>query len=219
MTPSVERSVPMTVVIAMKETDGSILIAADGEGTAEGGLKEHLPKLRRVTDRPLAWAASGNPDIGLREFGNWMTSYQWESAQWDSFISAAADEVSRLNGIQRERTKLSGVPVEEDKHLTEVVIAGWLDRPDIFVISNTGLKFSVWEPQEFIAIGSGGPFAKAMYNVLFHAQGYERQHMMKLIMEVTISTAPNCGPPADCWRIGRSGITSVFSLNPILKHR
>lgn len=202
----------MTVVVAMKESDDAILIASDSEVTNEGNLKSSMRKLMKVREKSVVWASSGNPDIGIDEFGRWIRQYQWEGTTWDTFISDAADELSRLNGKQRERTKLAGIEVNEEKHLSNLVIVGWLDRPEIFTISSDGTKFSFWESGGFIAAGTGGPPAFSMFNVLLHTNKFVRTKIMRLIMEVVVSTAPNCGPPVECWRVTKKGTKSLFSF-------
>jgi len=68
MRPLYSQDCPMTIVVAMLESENSILVAADGEVTALGGLKSRMQKLIQCGNQPLVWAARlGLPATGCQQ--------------------------------------------------------------------------------------------------------------------------------------------------------
>ena len=202
----------MTIVVAMRTSDTSILIAADGEVTGEGGYKSRKVKLTREADLPLLWAASGNEEIGYNRFPRRLETFDWSEATWDS-VDEVAEILFELNGKQRRWAELAGVrigPVEAPSYLARCLIVGWLKgEPRILTIGDDGTVSNDWDTG-FAAIGSGAPYAIAAYNTL--GGGTPGEQAMKVIMDGAIHSAPNCGPPAECWRITEREVATVFTL-------
>lgn len=65
----------MTVIAVMRETEDSILLAADRHHN-RGGIRDLHIKLREVPikNQHIAWSCSSNPDIGIDGFGEWMST-------------------------------------------------------------------------------------------------------------------------------------------------
>ena len=73
---SIRKEKPMTIMVAMREGGDSIVIASDSEFMHEGGATTHHRKLMCVEGKPVIWTSAGNPDIGMNEFGQWISQYQ-----------------------------------------------------------------------------------------------------------------------------------------------
>jgi hypothetical protein len=121
----------VTVIAAMVESDTSLLLAADsGETEMPGQLRSvFLGKLRRHPSAPLAWAATGDVQLG-KDFTMWLEKYEWPAPSWDVFRDQAAEQLARINGRRRALAKLAGVELSEND-CASVLIAGWIDTPQI----------------------------------------------------------------------------------------
>ena len=203
----------MTVVAVLRELNEGILLAADSEATGDAGLKSRMLKVRQIKSLPLAWACKGNPAIGLDRFGQWLTRYDFTNAVWDKFSEDAFLALAELNRQQRERTRKTGAEVTDDL-LSDCIIAGWLDRPDMYVLSDDGNLFSVWE-QGFYSMGSGGPAARIAFSALFLNGLSQPESVLKIVMEAATALSPQCGPPVQCLRITQKGVKQAFRLEQL----
>lgn len=213
----------MTVVLAVYESDDSILFASDSEWTREQIDRIRKPKLNCHENMPIAWASAGDAQIGTEEFTQWMKAYPIQNKDWDELSEEAAKELARLNGRKRERLALAGEKLcEHDlkKHLAEVMVVGWLNgTPGMYSISYDGAKWDNWSDKGFWAIGSGSAAAVWIWNTLAskHITGLVRQSNLQIMydsLKLICEGAPGCGLPAEIWRVKANGITSVATLNP-----
>ena len=198
----------MTVIIAMRETDDAILIAADGEATEGSALR--LPfgnKLRQHPKGAIAWGASGNPTIGYEDFSPWLMQYSWPPKDWRTFRNNAIREFSRLNGDQRNLTKLAGKTPTEDDTAT-CLLVGWVGSPGIYEFNDQGKATSYWSPDGFHAIGSGKNHAYVAHRTLAVMSAPPVDKLV-VIMQIVSSTAPGCGLPYTIWRVKENGIVNV----------
>lgn len=204
--------VAMTIVVGMRESDEAMLLAADSEATDEFGLKHPHVKLHQVEGHSLAWGSAGNPTIGDYEFVKWVKQYDWKGKSWDDASKAAQEELARLNGEQRRLTELSRTPMQTT-FLCDIIIGGWLNGPNMFALSSDGRITPIWESQsEFRAVGTGAPYAIASYNTLKLGRVEGPENILRMMLIGTIMFAPNCGPPAEAWRIRQDGVTTAFRL-------
>lgn len=202
----------MTIVAVMKESEASLLLAADSQFTAEG-TKKSQSKLRQIPNQQIAWSCAGNPSIGLDEFGDWLTSYDFAgkaSKGWRPFIDAASKKLSQLNGAQRERTRLSRA--EWNKNLVaEVLIAGWLNNKlGAYVLCDDGVRYDVLR-ENFDAIGTGRAAALAARSVVKSCKvDLDEFTTLKIVIEAVAVHVQDCCSPIEMWRIKRDKIEKVL---------
>ena len=215
MTLFVSKENPMTVVLAVWDTDGSILLGADSEQTDEDGLKSEIVKIQQVADEiPVMWSSVGNPAIGIHGFGQWLAGYTFNGTDWSEFSRDAADAWSRLNGEQRRLTEQAGVTLDEQKvrtYLADGVLAGWLGGEGRIVgLSSDGRVTPIPKGESFAA-GSGKVVAQAVMLSMRYIQevGTPLEHV-QTSLETACQFAPNCGPPIEIWRITSSDCTRVL---------
>ena len=211
MSPRLQVEYDLTIAIAIRESDTSILLAADGQATGKT-IKVPIKKLRQVPNTHILWAASGNPEIGITEFGEWLYAYPWlSSIGWPQFASDAIEALARLNGRQRQRAELSGLEAREED-LADCPIAGWVGgEPGIYALSTDGRLTEVWHLLGFWALGSGVPHAVAVNMALDLDGRYAPEDKLHRIMEVVVRTAPDCGDAIQGVRITPDEIVPLFS--------
>jgi ATP-dependent protease HslVU (ClpYQ) peptidase subunit len=212
-----EREPPVTIIVAMRENDDSVLIAADGESMESSLLRmKNNSKLGKHPAGLIAWGTSGNSAIG-EVFSAWLQSYTWPPKDWFTFKEQAIEELSRLNGRQRELTKLSGAEVKDD-YLCSCLLVGLIDSAGIYELDIVGRASPYWEVG-FQAIGSGRLHAGVAYRTLCNVSGPTHLQKLIIIMQVVTQTAPGCGPPYTIWRITKDNITDVSSGEDKLKDK
>ena len=198
---------PMTIIAAMRESDASILIASDTEGTEEGGIRlNNRRKLRHHPHAPIAWGCSGNITIGIEDFAPWLESYNWPPADWRTFRRQTTETLAKLNAEQRQLVQLSGVRLQESD-TANCLLVGWLNHPEIYEFNDRGIATAYWE-RGFQAIGTGKLYAWTAYKTLQHCDGLEPLQVMMIIMHIVVTTAPECGFPYHIWRVTEKGITT-----------
>lgn len=202
---------PMTIVALMKESEDSLLLAADSQFT-DGDIKSTYSKLRKVSSQLVAWSSAGNPSIGLDEFGEWLKTYDFLEKNWASFAEDAIGQLSRLNGAQRERTRMSGV--EWNKNFAaDVIIAGWLaDTMGAYALSDDG-RFHDALQHGFEAIGTGAKYAKIALHTVGLCQGYQdKETTLKIVMRVVAERVQDCILPVEVFRLKKDGIELISQL-------
>lgn len=199
----------LTVVIAMRENDSSILMAADGEVLESGMIRlQGEIKLHCHPIGVIAWGTSGNLTIGKDEFGTWLKAYQWPPNSWVTFRDAAVEKLAELNGERRRLKSKAGLRASLDD-VADCVIAGWIDGPNIYEFDDSGGYKSYWE-RGFHVIGSGKDSAWAIYKAFDEIdtiKPLEPLEKLRIIMKVVVSITPKCGEPRHIWRIKQEGIT------------
>ncbi len=206
----------MTIVALMKESESSLLLAADSQFTSEDIRTIHS-KLRQVSNQPIAWSSAGNPSIGLDEFGRWLETYDFSGKDWCSFAEDAIGQLNKLNGAQRERTKLSGA--EWNKNFAaDVLIAGWLaGKMGAYALSEDG-RFHDALKYGFEAVGTGGSYAKiALYTARVCMGDQDTVNTFKIAMRVVAKHVQDCFLPIEAWRLKKDTIEPAFTLATELK--
>jgi hypothetical protein len=202
----------LTLIAALRESDTGVLIAADsGESETPGDLHSlQLYKLRQHPRAPLAWGAAGSGQIGHVEFTRWLEGIERLPATWDRFQDRAAERLAQLNGRRRELARLACAPGAEGDTAT-VLIVGWLDRPEIVELDDSGGATAYWD-RGFMAIGSGKPHALIAYRTLSLVPDAQLPPLQRLrwIMDVAAGMVRDCAPPVHVWRITRDGITNAL---------
>ena len=128
----------MTLICVAKESESSLLIAADNLEQSTGGYSATpRSKLHRVEDKALAWACSGNATVG-----EWLSRQFAESnpQSWDAITSHEEfrSSVAILNGNERAVAALARSQPGAN-HLVACVMAGWLNgEPGIWDIDSEG---------------------------------------------------------------------------------
>jgi hypothetical protein len=197
----------MTIVVAMKENDNSILLSSDS-GAFDASTNLRFNNCRKLSFHPkalLAWGYSGNPSIGWEDFTPWLKSYNWPPIDWRTFRNQAIDKLAELTGEQRKLAIKAGAKSDEG-NLADCLIVGYLDRPEIYYLGVDGNAQSYWD-MGFNAIGNGANNAWVSYTAL----EYLRPKIPKLIelmivMQNTTQTAIGCEIPCYIWRITEEGI-------------
>lgn len=196
----------LTVIVAMKESDNSVLLAADGEGLEADAIKVQKSKLRRHPSAPLAWGATGNPTIE-DDFTKWLQGYAWPPSNKGIFREQLINRLSELNGKQRELTSLAKAEIKDD-YLCSVLLVGYLDELIIIELDSVG-RASLYNEIGFQAIGSGRGHAWIAHKALKMLNGLTQLEKIKIIMQTVITSAPKCGPPIEIWHITAEGIETI----------
>jgi len=210
---------PMTIVAIMKESEDSLLLAADSQFT-DGAIRSTHSKLRTVPEQLITWSSAGNPSIGLDEFGGWLKAYDFSGKNWSSFAEDATSQLSRLNGAQRERTRLSGV--EWNKNFAaDVIIAGWLAGiMGAYALSEDG-RFHDALQYGFEAIGVGAAYAKIALSTVRLCQGdQDKEATLKIVMRIVAERVQDCILPIEAFRLKKDIIEPVFQFgNNLEEHQ
>jgi hypothetical protein len=204
------REAPVTVIAACRESEDSLLIAADsGETEAKSGRRLTTNrKLHRHRNEPLAWAISGNPTIGDQGLNQWLAGQVWPPASWHDFLGEIADRVAFFNGRQRDRARLAGV-TDIDQHTTQLVVVAWAGEPHIYEFDDTG-RDTPYVEAPLLAVGTGNDYFFAAYMALDQfAPLLPILDRFAASMQVAATHAPACGEPCYVWRVRADGISEV----------
>ena len=196
----------LTVIVAIKESDSSVLLAADGEVLEGDAIREVKAKLRKHPSAPLAWGATGNTTIDY-DFTKWLQEYAWPPSNEDVFREQLINKLSELNGKQRELTSLAKAQIKED-YLCSVSLVGYLNKLMLLELDDVG-RASLYDGIGFQAIGSGKGHAWIAYKMLKTASDLSQLNKLKIIMQTVITTAPRCGLPIEIWRVTEKGIETI----------
>jgi ATP-dependent protease HslVU (ClpYQ) peptidase subunit len=197
-------------IIATLDCDDHLLLAADSQVTDSSGYKLTKQKLDSIDSQRVAWGFAGNESVGY-QFGDWLRAWNWPSdATWKAVIDASIEEVSRLNGRQRQLCKLAGIEAG-DNNLADVLIAGIIGgRLDAFVLSSHAEQpISVRrDPGSLTVIGTGAPYAIAAYEAIkmIKPKAKPDAKTLRAVLEVSAKVAPLCGLPIRVLRMDASGI-------------
>ena len=129
--------------------------------------------------------------------------------------------MNKLNGAQRERTKLSGA--EWNKNLAaDVLIAGWLaGKMGAYALSEDG-RFHNALQYGFEAIGIADNYARmALWAVELCKEGQDKLATFKIVMKVVADHVQDCSLPIEACRLKRDAIEPAFTIateSQIVKH-
>lgn len=200
----------MTIIVALKESDTSILLATDSEVSEEGGLRLTKQKLREHRARPIAWGFGGDNVIHTEEFTQWLQSGE-RPKEWLPFAKEAIEEFAKLNGRLIQLVKLTQRnPTERD--MVICLLAGWLDGPNIIELNERGKATSYWE-SGFHAIGGGKVPAYTAYKVISHIGGYTPLDTLDMVMDIVTTLVDKCSKPYCIWRITPENITELKGIS------
>jgi ATP-dependent protease HslVU (ClpYQ) peptidase subunit len=206
----------VTVIVALAESEESILIAADSRETeAPGDLASvYLNKLKRHPSAHIVWATAGNGGVG-EAFSNWLAAVAPPPQTWRDMSDQAAEHLARLNGRRRELAELAKTQLQEND-TTSVLLAGWLDSPEIVELDDRGIATPYFE-RGVCAIGTGKPHALIAYQALNHIGGVSRLQKLWVVMSVATVMVHDCGPPVHVKRITADGVVDLASPTPSSK--
>jgi ATP-dependent protease HslVU (ClpYQ) peptidase subunit len=195
----------VTILVALRESDEVILFAADScETESPGDLQStYLHKLNKHESAPLVWAAAGNSSIG-EAFTRRLKTKTPFPATWEALQNRAAEHLARLNGRRRRLKTLSAHAAPGDD-TAEVLIAGWVDRPEIIELDDSG-GITPHLARDIAAIGSGKAHAIIAYRTLTPIVQLTPLERMRWIMGVAIAMVHDCRGPIHIWRISASGV-------------
>ena len=142
----------MTIIVALRESSDSVLIAADSMQTETGGIRSFTEnKLQHHATAPLAWGITGNGTIGVK-FDRWAKALPWPPKDWNELEQLITAYLSELNGNQRRLCSLANVEVGPED-VTSVLVVAHLDEPKILEVDDRGI--ATVHTREFHAIGTG----------------------------------------------------------------
>jgi len=198
----------LTIIVAMKESDDSLLIGADSMNTEDGGLKAiGAVKLFRHDKENIVWGTSGNREISRHEFSPWLQSLSIEGG-WEWLKLTIADKIAELNGRQRERETKAGVP-HNSESVIGCLLVGWLNgESQIYEFTNDG-RIDSYIQDQFRAIGGGMPVAHGAYGAMKRTLGIENLNKFKIILETTITSTIACGGKFFIKRVNKDGVIDV----------
>jgi len=209
----------MTVIAAMRDTDGSILMGSDSKAIEDTGISYTLDKLKVHPSGSLVWGTAGPLSLGIR-FSEWLTAYDLSHTRWQELQEEITEKVCELNGNERRSVKdCESTPDAGDAIL--VLVAGRIDGVTrLFSINDRGNCVVIEPPWDFEAIGAR---AQAKYILLgidymlaYLAKGgvdvslFNKLVKMQLLLEAINARVEGCGPPPHIWRIGQNGVEKLL---------
>lgn len=199
-----ERRGDMTIIIAMKETDDSLLIGADTMTTEDGDMKAEMPtKLFKHGSHNIVWGASGNKEISAHEFSPWLQSLNIEG-DWEWLKLKIADKIAKLNGRQRKRVKKAGLTAPPES-LMSCLLVGWVNgESQIYEFTNDG-RIESYKSVGFRAIGSGDAIAYGAYGVMRRTKELP-ETKLKIILDTTVKLDIHCGKPVRMKRVTKDKV-------------
>ena len=196
----------MTLIAAMKESDTSLLIAADSAVRETPGNipLTAIQKLRKHQSAPLAWGCSGDTEVGDR-FDAWMGTIPWPPTDWQQFSDRCADTLAELNGQVRKRATLAGGDPYRIAG-TDLLVVAWFDEPQILEVDSWG-KVAQYGSNAFHAIGSGKQIAYIAFATVKVFGGVTPLDKFRHLSGIATRTANDCDFPVHIWRVTPSGVT------------
>jgi 20S proteasome alpha/beta subunit len=203
----------MTAVVAIKETETSILMAADTQGTEDDVLQLRESKIFWHSRKKLGWSYSGNVGEITFGFSEWLES-KGDSLTWNAIVQEGAHVFATINSKLRNLTQMAtgkcGI-----NDLAECLIVGFLEnpnKPDIIELSSSGKVTSYWQ-KGFHAIGAKLP-AYSIYETLKRISPQDSPvQKLENIMEVMTDILVVCGKPYDISRITPTEVVKVRLSN------
>ena len=197
----------MTVITVLRESEDSILIAADSGGhESPGPTRIRIPdKLKRHPLVPVAWAGAGGDSIGER-FTGWLQDEGLEN--WNNCRSDAGNKFAELIGDVVQRISISQRRPARPDELAQALLVGWLDsQPQIIELDDRGVDTS-YLVEGFHAIGAGKLYAYTAHRTL---QRYRLRPLSRLnrIMRIAATMAVQSDLPIHIWRVTSEGIQEV----------
>ena len=206
-----ERKPPLTIIAALRESEQSLLLAADSGGEETPGIRlQNEIKLRRHDNYQIAWGGSGNPQIAL-DFSNNLQATKRLPGTWYDCSRKIANILGVENDRRRKAAEASGVRELPAAELTDILLVGWINNiPEIIELSdNGGILLYLSLNQKFHAIGTGKPYAYAAFNALSALNRGNHLEHLKVVIGVTARIAPQCDIPTHIWRITPTDIEEV----------
>jgi 20S proteasome alpha/beta subunit len=199
----------MTAVLAIKETETSILMAADTQATEDGDIRLKENKIFKHPKEKLAWSYSGNVGEITFRFNEWLES-KGDSLTWNTIIQEGAGVFAAINSKLRNLAQTATGKCEIND-LADCLIVGFLekpDKPDIIELSSTGKVTSYWQ-KKFHAIGAKLP-AYSIYETLNRiSPQYSPLQKIETIMNIMTDILVVCGKPCNTCRITPTEIEEV----------
>ncbi len=198
----------MTIVVAIKESDSSLLLAGD-TGAFEPSLNlrfDNMPKLFYHPKGILAWGYSGSPTIVDEDFTPWLKNSIWPPTDWRTFRNQTIDKFAELNGLQR-RLATKAEAKDRDNNVADLLLLGWIDTPELYLFGADGNAQSHLRAG-FLSIGSGALHAVTAYKALVNENVPNLSILTKLqiTMDTVLRTAVGCEFPYNIWRLKKDGI-------------
>jgi ATP-dependent protease HslVU (ClpYQ) peptidase subunit len=208
----------MTLIAAMRDTDGSILIGADSQMTDEtSGIRYTVNKLKQHPSGKLAWGTAGAAPLG-ETLSKWLEAYPSPLRDWESLSSAIRDKIVEINGDQRRAIKRSeSEPGPSDGF--DTLLAGYIDdTPRMLIIDDCGRSITAPE-QVFNAIGAavqaksiliGADYTLELLNERCGIAPLDAFLKMKLVLSAVAMEIEGCGLPIHIWRVSNEGIEKLL---------
>ena len=215
----------MTIIILQRNPD-CFYLGADSQWTDADGLKTYKSKLREIstpTGNTIAWGTAGNPEIGITEFGKWIADYKWTGNEsWTEFIVEASAEFARLNAIRKAIGQAAAEVISSREFITtnlcDLLICGQIANHMCgYEVDHNGTYQSTTTLGGFIAIGTGSPFARAVYatQMWYEAElKLDSGKQFNTLMGLTARYGSQCSLPVEYLKIVPGGIEPFISNEP-----
>jgi hypothetical protein len=200
----------MTIILAMRESDTAILLAADSawtEHTAQGTIRSpsQEPKLHQLGKSPLMIGTASDQGRLTTDFVNFLQSLSVDN--WDDLKDTVRPFHARLHGDAKGLYELARKEFLSTNGLDGLLV-GWIGgKPDIVEFQNPGKTDSYWE-EGFHAIGGASGFAIVVYQAL---KDVDMEPLGKLnrILDTLIYSVPLIKGPKVVWRVTPHGVEQL----------
>ncbi len=198
----------MTIIIAVKESDTSLLIGADTMQSEDNNLRiQNARKLFTHPSANIAWGIAGNVEIGNNEFSPWLQA-QDVNHDWETLKKSIAEKIAVFNGNQRYLAHKSNINSPKS-HLMSCLLVGWRnDVPQIYEFTDD-TRIQSYIVDAFKAIGSGICAAYGAHYVLKQMENTNALDRIKGALDATVNTVSSCCSPCNILRVKNDGIDVI----------
>ena len=191
----------MTVILAGRECDDSILVGADSlQIDATSNRKTIIKKLYELKNYRIVWGYSGCSELAYK-FERRLKEPDPAICSWDTFEKDIREIIVDINAEQRYYVKRSGANWNSNLGLS-CLFAGWLGGEPHMITIEDDSTIGDYLPQGIGGIGSGYPPAMAAYEALEEIKDISVGKRFYIALKTAINIERlYCGLPLVIWRI------------------
>jgi hypothetical protein len=204
---------PKTLLGATRETDSSLLVAADSfqadyDGASQGTIAIEVEKLYPVAGLPVVWGYAGDVEYG-ESIRRYLAKSKAAPSNWEAFLA----DWSKLVQTSNQQESTSGITSFNKR--AACLIAGFIgDESCMAAVSPDGI---VQRKEDFLFLGAGRVAARVGYAAVGMADAStDVERRLLITFEACAATMIELRAPISLWRVMPSGC--VHLCGPGLPH-